>query len=728
MVRKQIICGLVLLFVTAIGSYWTHLAETLHQNEKRFFMHELVSAQASAIERRLSRAFLAAHILAQEVRQQRGLFAGFENYADQVLRSVGGISSLQLAPAGIISHIYPLAGNEKAIGHNILRDDPRRKEAQLAIDEHRLTLAGPFQLIQGGVAIIGRKPVYLPSGDTEVFWGFASALIFIDELLITTELDQLESKGYSYQLTSLDPVTAVAEVFASSSTPLSAERYSVLAKLPNATWQLVMSRPGNALAWSAVAGYLASLLAGFLIAWILHYVLRQPQKLRLIVQQKTAELEHLAYHDHLTGLANRRALSGQLKRVLGEHGRYGKSAVFLYLDLDDFKRVNDSLGHDAGDALLKQIAERLSGCVRSSDIVARLGGDEFGILLLESESVRDVSRIAEKLIDTIKQPVCIEDRSFVVSTSVGITRIPADGQEVDSILCNADLAMYSAKKAGKQAYRFYDSSLQAVAVEKLRIEDDLVTAVEQSQFVLHYQPIIALGSVEVVGYEALIRWQHPDRGLLYPVEFIAVAEENGTIIDIGYWVIRQACLQLKANQSNCCAGLQISVNLSPRQFKDPNLLGNIRSIVQATGVAGRLLEFDITESCLMDDVDNAIKVLQQLKQMGISVAIDDFGTGYSSLALVKHLPVDKLKIDRSFVTDLETDPSDRKVVQGIISMAHKLELKVVAEGIESAAQLQLLQGYDCDLAQGFLFSKPVPSDELASLNDAPAGLLTTACC
>ncbi|MEH6578452.1 MAG: EAL domain-containing protein [Amphritea sp.] len=679
-------------------------------------MSELANSQASAIERRLSRSLSATRILAQGIRQNRGLFDGFESYADEVLQAVEGVSNLQLAPDGIIRYIHPLKGNEKAIGHNILRDDRRRKEAMQAIKEHRLTLAGPFELVQGGVAIIGRNPVYLPSENGEQFWGFASALIFLQDLLKFTELDPLGSKGYSYQLSRINPNTGMDEVFSSSATALTKDSYAVSVNVPNSSWQLIMSRSLPTPKWRSTTGYIASLLAGFLLAWIAYYVLQQPEKLRRIVNEKTHELERLAYHDHLTELANRRYLSEQLARVIREYARYGKPAVLMYLDLDDFKRVNDSMGHDAGDSLLRQIADRLNGCVRSSDLVARLGGDEFGILLLDSESVRDVSRIAEKLIETIEQPVMLRNKSFVVSTSVGITMIPADGEDVASILRNADMAMYSAKKAGKRNFSFYDKSLQSEAVAKLQLEDDLGVAVNQQQFVLHYQPIIELSSGELNGYEALIRWQHPERGLLYPDKFIGVAEESGMIVDIGYWVIQAVCNQIKLSESDSSPHSRFSINLSPKQFKDPLLLENIRNIVRKADVDASLLELEVTESSVMEDVDDAIATLAQLKEMGISVAIDDFGTGYSSLALLKHLPVDRLKIDRSFIRDLETDRNDKKIVQGVISMAHKLQLNVVAEGIENETQLQLLKHYQCDLGQGYLFSKPLPMDQLPHLS------------
>lgn len=675
-------------------------------------MSELVNAQSSAIERRLSRSLSATRILAQGVRENNGLINNFEDYAEAVLKSVGGISNLQLAPDGIIRFIHPLKGNENALGHNILQDDRRRKEALLAVKEHRLTLAGPFELIQGGVAVIGRNPVYLPTPQGEQFWGFASALIFLEDLLKATELNSLEGRGYSYQLHRLHPDTGVNEVFASSASPLTADSYSVSIQVPNATWNLVVSRSEPTPKWRSTTGYIVSALAGLLAVWIVYYILQQPEKLRRTVIEKTRELEYHANNDALTGLANRRFLSEQLDRVLREHPRYSHPAVLMYMDLDDFKRVNDSMGHAAGDSLLQQIADRLKRSVRDSDLVTRLGGDEFGVLLLDSESVRDVSRIAEKIIDTVEQPVKLGNKSFVVSTSIGITMIPTDGQDNATILKNADLAMYSAKKSGKRNFCFYNQSLQAAAIAKQELEDDLSLAIDEKQFVLHYQPIVSLSTGELESCEALIRWQHPQKGLLYPDKFISAAEETGKIIDIGYWVIQTVCNQIKWTESGSKTLHRFSINLSPKQFKDPLLIEKIRTIIQSTDIDARLLELEVTESCVMEDVDAAIDMLAKLKELGITIALDDFGTGYSSLSLLKRLPVDRLKIDQSFARDLETDSDDQKIVEGLISMAHKLELRVVAEGIETEDQLKFLKSYQCDFGQGYLFSKPAPIDQL----------------
>lgn len=676
-------------------------------------MSEIVNIQVSNIERRLSRSLSTTYMLAIEVQQNKGKIDEFESFAQYVIDNIGGVSNLQLAPDGIIEKIHPLPGNEKAIGHNILRDDKRKNEAWLAIERKQLTLAGPFNLVQGGVAIIGRNPVFINKEGKPHFWGFVSALINLKDLLAVTDLDLLEEKGYCYQLTRVHPDTKQIDTIAQSATSLGDISHTAEIQVPNGVWYLKMSHEVP-LAFNGLLAYGASFLIAGLAALLVWNMMRYPQHLERVVKNKTLELEDLAFNDHLTGLANRRSLSNRLKQVLKESKRYRRTAALMYLDLDDFKRINDSMGHDAGDALIKQIASRLQGAVRESDFVARLGGDEFSVLLLNETSVENAAKIAEKLINEIERPVCINGRCFSISASIGITLVPNDGDEVSTLLRSADLAMYAAKQAGKNSFHFFDQDMQIKAIEKHQLEMDLTDAIINNQLELHYQPIVDMQSREVSSYEALVRWNHPTRGFLPPDEFIGIAEESGKIVDLGYWVIRQVCELIShrtRQQRNCDP---IAVNLSPKQFVDPNLLENIRTIVKEADIDARKLEVEITESTLMDNVDDAIQIMEQLRAMGIRIAIDDFGTGYSSLAVIKRFPVDKLKIDRSFVGKLDDDRSDHKIVRAIIAMAHTLQIEVVAEGIETERQYELLKNAKCDVGQGYLFAKPGPADQIFS--------------
>lgn len=710
--NRRVICGALFLLISSIGIYWTHMSNTLNAQEQHLLLNDIVNAQAKAFERRLSQSLSATHILALEVQQQNGRIDDFDHFSEEILRTIGGISNLQLAPDGIIQKIYPLLGHEKAIGHNILKDDKRRKEALSAINEQKLTLAGPFELIQGGVAVIGRNPVFIRDGNKQIFWGFTAALIYLDDLLASTELDLLQSKGYRYQLTRRSPDTSETEVITASREPIVSPHRTSTINVPNATWKITISRPMEGSIWQATLGYLTSITIALFGSWAMWFVLRQPEKLQKIVKQKTHELEKFAFYDYLTGLANRRLLNEHLEQVIQQTECCGNSAALLCFDLDDFKRINDSQGHDVGDCVLQQISHRLNSVVNKNDIVARLGGDEFTVLLSASYSASDAGRIAGQLIEVISEPIFLNNKELSVSASVGITMIPSDGNDVSTLLRNADMAMYSAKKSGKRNYHFFNKALQKKALDKVSIEEGLDTAISKKQFVLHYQPVFNFYSNKLCCYEALIRWNHPREGLLYPERFIGIAEESGKIKNIGYWVIQEVCNVIKMHQLHIGKRHRIAVNLSPRQFNDPDLLENIRRIIRNVGIDARFLEIEITESTLMENVESAIYTLRQFKELGITVAIDDFGTGYSSLAMLKRLPVDKLKIDRSFVKDLDSNNSDQKIVQALISMAHTLQISVIAEGIETQEQFNLLQQYGCDFGQGYLFSRPVPITEL----------------
>ncbi|WP_426415727.1 bifunctional diguanylate cyclase/phosphodiesterase [Aestuariirhabdus sp. LZHN29] len=712
--RRPLIAFLCFAVVLWAGSYWTQLSSTSAQNEQQLLMQQLVDSQASAIERRLSRSLSATDILAQEIRQQGGDFNTFDEYAQGIIDAIGGVSNLQLAPDGVIRKVYPLAGNERALGHDILNDDSRRQQARKAIDTRSLTLAGPFELVQGGIAVIGRNPVFIYSDGEEYFWGFTSALIFLDDLLKVTDLNELERKGYRYRLSRFDPVSRESVVFAQSQESIDAGATEYDITVPNAKWRLAMSRPQSSLGLLFSLGYGASLLAGLLVAAVVNLLLKQPEKLRQVVDEKTRRLEELAFYDPLTGLANRRLLHEQLDQALKRLHRDGNKAALLYLDLDEFKLVNDTMGHSAGDLLLTRVAQRLRSVVRDSDLVARLGGDEFGVLLQDTHEIGAITRVCNKLIASVETPLLIAEKEFLVSVSIGVTLLPEDGENGEAVLRNADLAMYDAKRDGKRQFKLFNAEMRKQVLKRLEVEEDLRVALDEQQFELHLQPLISFPSSEVMGYEALIRWRHPQQGLLYPDAFIGVAEQSGLIREMGYWVLKEACRLLRDHEAILGTDSIMAVNLSPAQFADTALLSRITAITAASGIDAGRLELEITESVLMNDVEAAIEVLASIQAMGIRIAIDDFGTGYSSLAYVKRFPIDKLKIDRSFIQSLATDRSDQMIVEAIIAMAHKLELRVVAEGVEDEDQYRRLRTYECDVAQGYWLSKPKPVEEIGN--------------
>ncbi len=426
-------------------------------------------------------------------------------------------------------------------------------------------------------------------------------------------------------------------------------------------------------------------------------------------------MERMAFYDILTDLANRRLFYDRLAQVIEHTHRTDRLAALLYLDLDQFKRVNDTLGHEVGDALLKEIAQRLTQSVRSDDTVGRPGGDEFTILLSDISSPSDASLVAEKILNVLQRPITIDEHQLVVTTSIGITIVPTDGTDPTVLMKNADLAMYQAKENGRNNFQFYSEDMNTNATHRLQTEFELRRALERDEFVLFYQPKLRLTDQKIVGVECLLRWQHPERGLLMPAEFMDVAEETGTIVEMGNWVIKTACEAATRLASDNGSPIDTALNISSRQFRDPNLVGTIRKALRNSGLDPKHLEVEITETMLMHDVDAAAETVSQLHDLGVKLAIDDFGTGYSSLSYLKKFPIDTVKVDRSFVMDIPNSSDDIAITSAVIAMAHTLNMQVVAEGVETPEQLEFLLKHKCEFAQGFLFSKAVPLDKVTQL-------------
>ncbi|MES2606165.1 MAG: EAL domain-containing protein [Pseudomonadota bacterium] len=445
-----------------------------------------------------------------------------------------------------------------------------------------------------------------------------------------------------------------------------------------------------------------------------------------ITARKEAEVrvQYLATHDEMTGLPNRTLFSQLLKNAVEFGVRYERNFAVLFIDLDRFKQINDSLGHEAGDILLKEMARRFRACLRSSDIVARLGGDEFVVLVQEVSSDNQVTVIARNLLSAAMKPVEIMEQECRVTASIGIAMCPRDGSDDLTIMKSADIAMYLAKEEGKNNFQFYSDKIHSGAIEKMALETQLRHALERHEFEIHYQAKVLIETGAIRGVEALLRWNNALLGSVSPAQFIPIAEELGSIIAIGRWVLMQSCVQNVAWQQQGLPPVCVSVNLSPRQFSDPDLVSYIAEVIAKTGIAPQLLELEITERMVMHNAERAVKILREIKALGVKIAIDDFGTGYSSLAQLKSFPVDTLKVDRSFIRELETNEEDRAITQAIITMSKTLGLNVVAEGVENAEQQSFLKTQGCDEIQGYFFSKPLSNDNFVTLlqNHQPAPL------
>jgi diguanylate cyclase (GGDEF)-like protein/PAS domain S-box-containing protein len=433
-----------------------------------------------------------------------------------------------------------------------------------------------------------------------------------------------------------------------------------------------------------------------------------------ITDRKVAEerVQYLAYYDALTGLPNRTLLHDRLSKALAGARRQKDKVALLFLDLDRFKNINDSLGHSVGDLLLKEAAERLKNTARGQDTVARLAGDEFLIVLTDVRDIPDAAVAAERFMDAITAEFIIQGHPLSVSCSLGISIFPEHGADGETLIKHADAAMYCAKDYGRASFRFFTEDMNAQAVERLTLENSLRLALDRQELFLVYQPQMDMGTGKVTGLEALLRWQHPELGLVPPDKFIRIAENSGLIMPIGEWVLRTACSQARKWQDAGLAPVPVAVNVSAVQFRQEGFRELIRKVLQETGLAAEYLELELTESLLLSNADVRFLVLQDLKAMGLKLAIDDFGTGYSSFSYLKHFPVSKLKIDRSFVSDVAVNPDDAAITTAIISMAKSLNLKVIAEGVENEGQMSFLRAHHCDEIQGYYFSKPLSPDEV----------------
>jgi diguanylate cyclase (GGDEF)-like protein/PAS domain S-box-containing protein len=427
------------------------------------------------------------------------------------------------------------------------------------------------------------------------------------------------------------------------------------------------------------------------------------------------EMSHMAQHDTLTNLPNRTLLQDRLTQAIAIASRNDSRIAVLFLDLDGFKHINDSLGHATGDRLLQFVAKRLLAAVRTSDTVCRLGGDEFVILLSDVAHAGDAGVKAGKILSALSAPFEMEQITLRITASVGVTTYPEDGQSAELLMRNADLAMYQAKEKGRSNYQFYEKGMNVRALERQSIEGDLRFALERDEFIMYYQPKIDLKSGEITGVEALVRWQHPERGLVGPVQFISIAEDCGLMLPMGRWALRESCRQAKAWQDAGLPPIEMAVNVSSVEFRNDEFLESISTILKETGLEPRYLELELTESVLMQHAEFSVPVLQKLKAMGVRLAIDDFGTGYSSLSYLRQFPIDTLKVDQSFIHEINADTDEATIISAVINMGCRMKHRVIAEGVETAEQLAFLRAHGCDEGQGYYFSRPMPAAETAKL-------------
>lgn len=621
----------------------------------------------------------------------------------------------------IIRWLEPFATNESVLGYNAAFDEHRRRALEAAKRSGNYDISGVVELHQGGKGIV----IYAPVGTGADSNGFVAG-VFKMETLARQIMAARDPSMFRIEILSKGASVYTLSDFESTSDPMS---YTMSVSLPTLDWQLTIQPSPEWVdkqrspwpRWTFITLLFMGLLTS-LTTLLLQLILKRNQDLLItrkeldeeIAQRKTIQqdLVRLESTDVLTGLANRRFFMEDLAHALNVADRQVRQVALVMLDLDRFQMLNDSLGHQFGDALLMQVAGRLDKLSDERITVAYSGGDEFMICQQHVENIDDVIYLLGRVKQCFAAPYVVQDETQSVTATLGVAVYPQSGLDADTLLRNADIALYRAKEQGRNTYQFYTEGMQEREVMRLELEKDLSHALANNEFVLYYQPQLNLTSGEINNVEALIRWQHPRRGLLPPGEFIPLAEESGRITDIGHWVIKAACRQLAAWQGTRFENLRVAVNLSGRELDDENLVERIREALDAEGIPANRLEVELTEEIFIQNIEHNLGQLTRLHDLGVHLAIDDFGVGYSSLAYLRDFPVDLLKIDRSFITDVTERHDDAVITRAVINLAHNLGLQVVAEGVETKAQLDFLKSHHCNLAQGYLISRPIPAAEL----------------
>ena len=738
------IAATVFIMAMLVSSALIWQLEQQRMQTERLHLGALASDKTYAIQTTIERALSATHAIGAMVRQSKGNTFEFEGIAEQLLPLYPSIKMLGLSPGGVVAKVVPLQGNERAIGFNQLQDPLQNREALLAKNTGQLTLAGPLKLVQGRLGMVARLPVFLDGNSPAskpVFWGFVYAILHFPEAIEGVRLQQLEEQGLAYQLSRIHPDTGHKQVIAASIAPLGAHPVVQQLTVPNNVWTLEVAPIkgwGNPVGLSvqAVLGIIFSLVLAYatrLLLELKHHkvgleslVTRRTQEMTSAqneLQATLTEVKQLAFYDPLTHLPNRRLLQDRLQQALAVSARSGQHGALQFIDLDNFKTLNDTLGHGVGDLLLEQVGLRLTACVREGDTVARLGGDEF-VVMLESlskdtaEALAQARKVGEKVLIAINQPYRLLEHDVNITPSIGVTLYSGHQDTMENLLKQADLAMYQSKTAGRNTLRFFDPAMQAVVSARMGLENDIRLGIQKNEFVLHYQAQINREG-HTVGAEVLLRWKQPQRGMVSPADFIPLAEDTGLIIPLGGWVLETACAKLVMWANDAATQhLTLAVNVSARQFRQPDFVAFVLGVLARSGANPHCLKLELTESMLVNDVEDTIAKMADLKASGVGFSLDDFGTGYSSLSYLKRLPLDQLKIDQSFVRDLMNDPNDAAIARTVITLGHSLGLTVIAEGVETQAQREFLALQDCDAYQGYLFGRPLPAADFEQFINA----------
>jgi diguanylate cyclase (GGDEF)-like protein len=741
--RARRLAWIVALVTLAVGGALIRLVEQRRTEAKRRAAGEGAAELSRRLELELNGSLSAAQALAA-VLKQTGRIDRLDALSPELLAARPSVDSLQLVPDGVVSQVEPPEAGQGARSRDLLRDPATEPFATLAVQSRGFVLAGPLAGERRGPILLGLLPVFLPrEGEGERFWGFVAVAVRLRDLLRTADADALVAAGYDYELRSTSPTSRRSVVFARSTERGLADPVTAEVHVPASSWTLAVApRAGWRSPATLAAEVVLVLVAGLVAAFSTHRLAREPETLlqeaevrrrrlseahqRLhaeVAQRMEAEdrLRHDAAHDSLTSLPNRTSFLGRVQVALDFTRSHPEMlAAVLLLDIDRFKYVNDSLGHPVGDRLLLELARRLQAGLRPGDLLARVGGDEFAILLCDVEGPDDVNSVADRLLRETSLPFELGKEDVFSTISIGIALSAPSYAVAEELLRDADTAMHRAKSQGRSRYLRFDEGMRTRVVTLLQLETDLRRAIEREEFRVHYQPIVSLASGSITGFEALVRWQHPVRGLVYPMEFMPLAEETGLVIGIDRFVLGEAARRLRAWQERFPRETPffMSVNFSGKQLSQPRLVEYVAQTLQDARLEVASLKIEITESVVMENADAALEVLRRLQNMGVRLSIDDFGTGYSSLGYLDRLPFHTVKIDQTFIRGRDLRDKDAEIVRTIVDLAHNLGMDVIAEGIETGEQLAGLRDAACGFGQGYFFSMPVEAEEMGRLIDS----------
>jgi diguanylate cyclase (GGDEF)-like protein len=752
---------IVALLTLAVGGALVRLVEQRRTEAKRRFARDAASELGRRLEQELSGALSAAQVVAAVLRET-GRIEQLHGLVAELLVSRPSFDSLQLAPDGVVSQVEPPESadqeqvnqpgrawspdgkrlpREGALKHDLLRDASLQAAAEQARSSKRPVLAGPLARERRGPVLLGLLPVFVTrGGGEERFWGFVTVSIGLRELLRTVQAEALVAAGYDYQLELTSPTSRRSVVLARSTEAGLRDPITAEVSVPTSSLTLGVAPQAGWRSPSTVATEIVLVLVATLVAALSTYRLaREPEtllqevevrrrhlseaqrQLRVEVGQRVEaeeRLRHDAAHDPLTLLPNRASFLGQVQAALDfTRRRPDVRAAVILIDIDRFKYLNDSLGHGIGDRLLVELAGRLQGCLGPGDALARVGGDEFAILVCDVQAPETITGLAERLLRETRLPFDLADQDVFSTISIGIAPSTPAYSRAEELLRDADTAMHRAKSLGRARYLHFDEGMRTRVVTLFQLETDLRRAIEREEFRVHYQPIVSLESGSISGFEALVRWQHPVRGFVHPMEFMPLAEETGLVVWIDRWVLGEASRRARVWQERYRreAPFFMSVNFSGRQLSQPRLVEYVEQTLQDAGLDVASLKIEITESVVMENAEAAFEVLRRLGEMGVRLSIDDFGTGYSSLSYLDHFPFHTVKIDQSFIRGRGLRDKDAGIVRTIVELAHNLGMDVIAEGVETAEQLGRLRDVACGFGQGYFFAKPLEAVEIEGL-------------